>query len=64
MPLESPRRGDSDEYTQNTIVLQKIKRKPLNYSLYLQIWHYDQHSTHMYQEQIYVVRKMVEPFNL
>ena len=29
--LESPHRGDSNEYTQHTIIVQKIKKKSLNY---------------------------------
>ena len=33
--LESPHRGDSNEYTQHTIIVNEIKKNPLNYRFLL-----------------------------
>ena len=39
--LESPHRGDSNEYTQHTIVLLKIENNSVNIGICFLTWHHD-----------------------
>ena len=64
--LESPRRGDSYEFIQHTIILQKLENKFLNYShlpLDLALWLTLRNSNYPCLNQSFMVPKMFEPWN-
>ena len=62
--LELPHRGDYNEYTQHTIIVTEIKKKPLNYRYLLPElapWLTLSGSNHPCLEQFSMVPKMFEP---
>ena len=62
--LESPHRGDSNEYTQHTTIVKEIKKKSLNYRYLLPDlapWLTHSGSNYPCLEQFSMVPKMFEP---
>ena len=65
--LESPHRGDSNEYTQHTIIVYKIKKISLNYHHLLsdlEPWLTLSGSNYPYLERVSMIRKMFQPLRL
>ena len=58
--LESHHRGDSNKYTQHTIIIQKIEKTPQNLPPDLALWLTLSGSNYPCLEQIYMVSKILE----